>query len=491
MASNPLLPSQLLPLAISFISLLISSTASKYDPARPYVVYMGSSSSEVRDNAEAAELSHLRMLNSLSSSRQGNQLKTSLIHHYYHTFRGFSTMLTQDEASLLSGHDNVVSVFPDPILHLHTTRSWDFLGMGFSDRTRSGYLLNPSNYVIIGIIDTGKSIQIIWRQYFLISGIWPESPSFTDEGVGEIPSRWKGICMEGPDFSKSVCNRRLIGARYYITEPTSNGNTTHSTRLGDSPRDSVGHGTHTASIAGGAPVANASYYGLARGTTRGGSPSTRISSYKACTEDGCSGSTVLEVIDDAVNDGVDIISISIGMRTIFQSNYLNDPIAIGAFHAEQMGVLVVCSGGNDGPGPYTIVNSAPWIFTVAASTIDREFRSTVILGNGREFEATMAGASWSTERINFLCSIIRFMARFPTLLARASKSPPTNPGVVLAISKRSKDPSNLKPLVNTERISALALSSGTPKAISRSNQPGRLKAGSTASGLLVAPITRT
>ncbi|KAK4795878.1 hypothetical protein SAY86_028204 [Trapa natans] len=351
MASNPLLPSQLLPLAISFISLLISSTAFKYDPARPYVVYMGSSSSEVRDNAEAAELSHLRMLNSLSSSRQGNQLKTSLIHHYYHTFRGFSTMLTQDEASLLSGHDNVVSVFPDPILHLHTTRSWDFLGMGFSDRTRSGYLLNPSNDVIIGIIDTGKSIQIITSHVILFSPagrIWPESPSLSDEGVGEIPSRWKGICMEGPDFSKSVCNRKLIGARYYITEPTSNGNTTHSTRLGDSPRDSVGHGTHTASIAGGAPVANASYYGLARGTTRGGSPSTRISSYKACTEDGCSG----------------------------------------AFHAEQMGVLVVCSGGNDGPDPYTIVNSAPWIFTVAASTIDREFRSTVILGNGREFEGS-------------------------------------------------------------------------------------------------------
>lgn len=184
----------------------------------------------------------------------------------------------------------------------------------------------------------------------------------------------------------SVNCRKLIGARYYNTERTPTRNRTHPTRPAGSPRDSVGHGTHTASTAGGAPVANASYYGLAQGTVRGGSPSTRISSYKACIEDGCSASTILKAIDDAVNDGVDIISISIGMSPMFQSDYLNDPIAIGAFHAEQKGVLVVCSGGNDGPDPYTIVNSAPWIFTVAASTIDREFQSTVVLGNGRIFK---------------------------------------------------------------------------------------------------------
>lgn len=85
-------------------------------------------------------------------------------------------------------------------------------------------------------------------------------------------------------------------------------------------------------------------------------------------------------------DGVDIISISIGLSAIFQSDFLSDPIAIGAFHAEQKGVTVVCSGGNDGPDPYTVVNSAPWIFTVAASTIDRDFQSTVVLGSSKSFK---------------------------------------------------------------------------------------------------------
>jgi subtilisin family serine protease len=179
--------------------------------------------------------------------------------------------------------------------------------------------------------------------------------------------------------------RKLIGARYYNIQLTSNSNKTSPAKAIGSPRDFVGHGTHTASTAAGAPVVNASYYGLAQGTARGGSPSLRIAGYKACSEEGCSGSTILKSIDDAIKDGVDIISISIGMNPLFQPDYLNDPIAIGAFHAEQMGVLVVCSGGNEGPDPYTIVNSAPWVFTVAASNIDRDFQSTVLLGNGKTY----------------------------------------------------------------------------------------------------------
>ena len=189
--------------------------------------------------------------------------------------------------------------------------------------------------------------------------------------------------------------RKLIGARYYNTpkaliQPKSSSNKSHPINLTGSPRDSVGHGTHTASIAAGAPIANASYYGLAPGTARGGSPSARIASYKACSLEGCSGSTIMKAFDDAIKDGVDIISVSIGMTSIFQSDFLNDPIAIGAFHAQQMGVMVVCSAGNSGPDPYTIVNSAPWIFTVAASNIDRDFQSTVALGNGKTFPVSIS-----------------------------------------------------------------------------------------------------
>ncbi|KAK2634531.1 hypothetical protein Ddye_029323 [Dipteronia dyeriana] len=334
-----------------------------------YVVYMGSSSST---DVEVAKLAHLQLLSSIIPSEESERI--NLIHHYSRAFKGFSAMLTEKEASALSEDREVVSVFPDPILKLHTTRSWDFLEPPPHPTTTSSSTTHHNHLstedVIIGIIDTG---------------IWPESQSFKDTGFGEIPSRWKGVCMESHDFKKSNCNRKLVGARYYHTISTKSSYRSKMTTDSGSPRDPIGHGTHVAATAAGSHVRNVSYYGLARGRARGGSPSSRIASYKACSEDGCSGSTILMAIEDAIKDGVDMISISIGMSAIFQEDFLSDPIAIGAFHADQMGVTVVCSAGNDGPDPSTVVNTAPWVFTVAASTIDREFKSTVLLGSGKTF----------------------------------------------------------------------------------------------------------
>ncbi|XP_019108142.2 CO(2)-response secreted protease isoform X2 [Beta vulgaris subsp. vulgaris] len=233
----------------------------------------------------------------------------------------------------------------------------------------------------------GFSAFLTAKEASLLSGIWPESPSFSDKGVGQIPQRWKGVCMEGPDFKKSDCNRKIIGARHYIHEGGLLGKA-NSTVTKSSSRDHDSHGTHTASTAAGVEVANASYFGLAQGTARGGLPSARIAVYKACTLDNCAGSTILKAIDDAVNDGVDIISISLGMDLLLQADFLSDPIAIAAFHANQMGVMVVCSAGNGGPDPYTVVNTAPWIFTVAASNIDRDFESTLLLGNNASFKGS-------------------------------------------------------------------------------------------------------
>ncbi|KAK9156553.1 hypothetical protein Scep_003127 [Stephania cephalantha] len=358
------------------LSLLISISSAAAQASKHYVVYMGGSDHQHEDDeggAEAAELAHLTLLSSIIPSDESERL--SLIHSYNHAFKGFSALLTESEASLLSDLDEVVSVFPDPTLQLTTTRSWDFLDAqsGVGSHHTNGPDASAQD-VIIGVIDTG---------------VWPESLSFSDEGIGEIPSRWKGVCMEGHDFNKSNCNRKLIGARYYnVIEESSElkskriSNKTRPRKGSGTPRDSIGHGTHTASTAAGAPVANASYFGIARGTARGGSPFSRLATYKACNEEGCSGANVLKAIDDAIKDGVDIISISISMSSIFQSDFLSDPIAIGAFHANQKGVMVVCSAGNEGPDLSTVVNSAPWIFTVAASTIDRAFLSTVVLGNG-------------------------------------------------------------------------------------------------------------
>ncbi|CAD6231901.1 unnamed protein product [Miscanthus lutarioriparius] len=355
------------------VPLLSASAGPDHNTKESYVVYMGSPSGGGNgggvSDQEAVQAGHLQMLSSIVPSDE--QGRVALTQSYHHAFEGFAVALTEKEAAALSGHERVVSVFKDRALQLHTTRSWDFLEM--QSGLQSGRLgRRASGDVIIGIVDTG---------------VWPESPSFNDAGMRDVPARWRGVCMEGPDFKKSNCNKKLIGARYYGVQPESSAPNASSSAVATpaatgSPRDTVGHGTHTASTAAGAVVSDADYYGLAWGRAKGGAPSSRVAVYRACSLGGCSTSAVLKAIDDAVGDGVDVISISIGMSSVFQSDFLTDPIALGALHAHQRGVLVVCSGGNDGPNPYTVVNSAPWILTVAASSIDRSFQSSIALGNG-------------------------------------------------------------------------------------------------------------
>ncbi|KAJ6347519.1 hypothetical protein OIU76_004069 [Salix suchowensis] len=142
-----------------------------------------------------------------------------------------------------------------------------------------------------------------------------------------------------------------------------------------------GHGTHTSSTAAGREVQGASYFGLAEGVARGGVPNARIAVYKVCWSFGCSSADILAAYDDAIADGVDIISVSLGFY--FPIPYMEDPIAIGSFHAMKNGILTLNSAGNSGPYPYSVSNYAPWTLTVAANTIDRKFVAQVVLGNGQ------------------------------------------------------------------------------------------------------------
>ena len=178
------------------------------------------------------------------------------------------------------------------------------------------------------------------------------------------------------------CTRsKLIGARFF-----SAGLQAERWLAGDlpskedlsSPRDYVGHGAHTLSTAGGSLVRGAGAFGHGTGTAAGGAPRARVAAYKACYAVGCSDVDVLAAVLAAVADGVHVLSLSLGADEA--SDYLSDPIAIGTFFAVQSGVAVVCSAGNSGPAAATVVNAAPWILTVAATTIDRDFESDVVLG---------------------------------------------------------------------------------------------------------------
>ena len=152
-----------------------------------------------------------------------------------------------------------------------------------------------------------------------------------------------------------------------------------------SPTDTNGHGSHCASTAAGNSVSNANLFGLGAGTARGGVPSARIAVYKVCWTNGCETADLLAGFDAAIMDGVDIISLSVGYKRVVHFQYFEDDFAIGAFHAMKRGILTSKAAGNSGPSHYTTTTPAPWIISVAASTIDRKFFTNLQLGNGRIF----------------------------------------------------------------------------------------------------------
>ncbi|KAL1212913.1 Subtilisin-like protease SBT1.5 [Cardamine amara subsp. amara] len=290
---------------------------------------------------------------------------SSIIHTYDTVFHGFSARLTAQDARQLLDHPNVISVIPEQVRHLHTTRSPEFLGLRSTDKAG---LLEESDFgsdLVIGVIDTG---------------IWPERPSFDDRGLAPVPIKWKGQCVASEDFPASACNRKLVGARFFCGGyEATNGKMNETTEF-RSPRDSDGHGTHTASISAGRYVFPASTLGYAHGVAAGMAPKARLAAYKVCWNSGCYDSDILAAFDTAVADGVDVVSLSVGGVVV---PYYLDAIAIGAFGAIDRGIFVSASAGNGGPGALTVTNVAPWMTTVGAGTIDRDFPANVKLGNGK------------------------------------------------------------------------------------------------------------
>ncbi|KAF8039303.1 hypothetical protein BT93_B1745 [Corymbia citriodora subsp. variegata] len=311
-----------------------------------YIVQVRRPASEHSAATEDLQALYRSFLPAAAAASSNNQ-EQRMVHSYRHVLSGFAAKLTAEEAEAVRGKDGVLYVRPEKALSLHTTRTPDFLGLH-----RGAGLWNDSNYgkgVIIGMLD---------------SGIFPGHSSFSDEGMPPPPARWKGRC----EFNGTFCNNKLIGARSILSAI---------------PYDSNGHGTHTSSTAAGAFVKDANVLGNAKGTAVGMAPLAHLAMYQVCNSGSCLEGDVIAGLDAAIEDGVDVLSISLGGES---RPFYDDVIATGAFTATQKGIFVSCSAGNSGPSNFTVSNDAPWILTVGASTVDRSLTATVQLGNGQEFD---------------------------------------------------------------------------------------------------------
>jgi len=287
-------------------------------------------------------------------------------HNFTIALNGFAAQLTEVQAAEIAKQPGVALVLKDEMRYKTTDNSPTFLGL----TAPGGAWLKGYNGegVVVGIIDTG---------------IWPEHPSFADDGSYAPLPDYAGLPCEfgntaaNPNDAPFMCNNKLLGA--YQMLATYRALTGADTDEFDSARDDDGHGSHTASTAAGNAGVEASIRGVSFGTVSGIAPRARIIAYKALGNLGGYTSDLAAAIDQAVLDGVDVINYSIGGGAGAPGA---DDIAF--LFAADAGVFVANSAGNDGPGAETVGSPAvwPWLTTVGASTQNRTFQGSVELGNG-------------------------------------------------------------------------------------------------------------
>lgn len=341
---------------------------------RTYIVQM--------EFAPATDQSSITRRSLHESSLRSVTSRDTMLYSYSSAMNGYAARLTDSQARDLMAQPGVKSVSRQKIYQLHTTHTPEFLGLDkaellgqpgtvVSDNTTAG--ADAESDLIIGVFDTG---------------VWPESASYDDTGMPPVPARWKGSCVAGEEFTAANCNNKLIGAKWYSKAleagwlESTNGTAYNFTGAYVSARDPDGHGTHTSSTAAGAVVQGASVFGQAAGTARGMAPNARVAMYKVCWPNaGCAEADILAAFDEAIEDGINVASLSLGGNPTLGT----DPVYVGAFSAMAKGIFVSMSGGNSGPGAGTVSNNVPWVLTVGASTQDRGFPATVVLGNGQNF----------------------------------------------------------------------------------------------------------
>ncbi|KAL6845220.1 hypothetical protein ACP4OV_024715 [Aristida adscensionis] len=292
------------------------------------------------------------------------------LYSYRYLINGFAIVVSPEQAEKLSKRKEVANVMLDYSVRTATTHTPEFLGLPQGAWVQEGGPQCAGQGVVVGLIDTG---------------IDPTHPSFADELSTDsypVPAHYSGICEVTNDFPSGSCNRKLVGARHFAASAITRGVFNASQDLA-SPSDSDGHGTHTASIAAGnhgIPVVVAGHH---FGNASGMAPRAHIAVYKALYKSfGGFAADVVAAIDQAAEDNVDIISLSItpnrrppGLATFF------NPIDMALLSAVKAGIFVVQAAGNTGPSAKSMSSYSPWIFTVGASAHDRVYNNYVVLGN--------------------------------------------------------------------------------------------------------------
>lgn len=165
-----------------------------------------------------------------------------------------------------------------------------------------------------------------------------------------------GVDRDHPDLE-----RRVELCRDYTVDPVRNG----------SCSDENGHGTHVAgTVLADGGSAEAGIYGVA--------PEADLYAFKVCKDkDRCGSTAVTAAIRDAVDDGSEIIVLSLGGRS-------NLRVQRAIEYAHDHDVLVVAAAGNEGPDLDTLSYPAADALVVAVGAVAKRTRQGQIVTDNYE-----------------------------------------------------------------------------------------------------------
>ncbi|XP_020519220.1 subtilisin-like protease SBT2.4 isoform X1 [Amborella trichopoda] len=295
------------------------------------------------------------------------------LYSFHHLVNAFALHTTPSQVEKINKAKGVRLIEKDRCMKLMTTYTPQFLGLPTGPWSKGGKS-RAGEGVVIGIVDTG---------------IYPFHRSFTnhpfDPYCSDLP-RFTGTCDTGPFFPIGSCNGKIVSARFFSAGALAV-MPLNASRDYLSPFDASGHGSHVAAVAAGNSDVPVIVDGFNYGSASGMAPRARIAVYKAIYPDVGTLVDVVAAIDQAVSDGVDVMTLSIGPDETPQDTLtFLSVLDIILLLAQRAGVFVVQAAGNKGPSPSTLVSFSPWIMTVAASSTDRTYSATLVLGNGLQLQ---------------------------------------------------------------------------------------------------------
>ncbi len=238
----------------------------------------------------------------------------------------------------------------------------------------------PDAWVLAGgAANAGAGVKIA----MLDTGIDVNYPAFKDATLPMPP----GFPKVNQDSDRPFTSNKVIVARSYEDRPGHD----------HTAADTNGHGTSTAMCAAGGTV------DAPTGVLTGVAPRAWLGNYKVFPdgEDGASDDLIIQAIEDAVNDGMDILNLSLG--SVPATRLSDDPLVQAIENAIAAGRIVTVSAANSGPDPGTVGSPGTATDAIAVGSIpnDRIFAGSLAAG-GRRFAAVPGNGSDKASPVSAL-----------------------------------------------------------------------------------------